>query len=69
MENLPTEFGPIDIRAQLTRADALTVTYRLRAEGPTPKRIVLHMPGGPAVRRLRVNGKTLTARGRAVILR
>ncbi len=64
-ENIPTEFGPVTIRAGLaTNPTALTVSFssKFRFE---PKRRVLHVPPCPGLKEIRWNDTVLPWDGRA----
>ena len=58
-ENMPTEFGPVTLRVGLASGDQeLRVGYAPRYRD-TPRRVVLHGPPSPGLRRVVFNGKRL----------
>jgi hypothetical protein len=56
-DNMPTEFGPVTLRWQLSRdGGTLNVDYTPRFRR-TPKTVFLHVPAAPELTMLRVNGR------------
>lgn len=62
-ENMPTKYGPIDLRAELSGKE-LQVTFagRFRAK---PSRVVLHIPPVPGLKTITLNGKPIKWDGKA----
>ena len=66
-ENMPTEFGPVSLRVNLSRdAKILKVTFRPNFRHP-PKRVVLHVPPVPGVRQVVINGRKYAVARRTMI--
>lgn len=59
LDRMPTEHGPVSLTALLNRsADRLDITYKPRFFAP-PRKAVLHIPGLPGVKRVRLNGRNV----------
>jgi len=68
-DNLPTEFGPVTLRTNVSKdGKTLDITWRpaFRAK---PKKIVLHLPPMPGLQKVLVNGETVRAKGGKVTLK
>jgi hypothetical protein len=67
-ENMPTRFGPVDLKARLS-GSRLDVTFSLRPHSPTPdtQRLspVLHVPPIPGLKSITLNGRPLKWDGKA----
>lgn len=67
-ENMPTRFGPVDLRVKLSSAgDQLQVRYSLRSHSSllSPPSSVLHIPPVPGLKSIALNGKPLKWDGRS----
>ena len=60
-ENVPTIFGPVTVRFQLTD-DGKTLDLHYSADfHHAPRRVVLHVPPLPKIDQLRINGRRIKA--------
>ena len=54
---MPTEFGPVDLTAQLSK-DGKTLEVSFKGDWrDRPGKVVLHVPPVPGLRKVSVNGK------------
>jgi hypothetical protein len=61
-ENIPTEFGPVNLRFKKS-ADGKTLNVSFKGEWRgKPKKIILHAPPIPGLRKIVVNGKSHSAK-------
>ncbi len=64
---MPTEFGPVDLTAQLS-ADGKTLEVQFQGDWrERPGTIVLHVPPVPGLKKVLVNGKKYAARGEILV--
>jgi hypothetical protein len=65
-ENVPTEFGPVTVRAKLSR-DEQTLAVSAEAKfRVAPKQIVLHIPPLDGLKKVTLNGKAVKLTGKPV---
>jgi hypothetical protein len=62
-ENMPTEFGVVDLRFKMAEPDTLDVTFTGRWRDRA-KKVVLHVPPVQGLTKIRLNGKVINARDR-----
>jgi len=67
-ENMPTRFGPVNLRAKVS-GNQLDITFSLRPHSPSPMNhqpsTILHIPPIPGLKSITLNGKPLEWDGKA----